>query len=33
MLLEGETAEGVIQALPPEWRRGSTAYPAEIFSL
>ena len=33
LLVEGETAEGVIRGLPPEWRKGSTAYPAEVFSL
>ncbi len=33
MVLEAETAEEVIQGLPPEWRRGTEAYPAEIFNL
>lgn len=33
LVVEGETAEGVIRALPPEWRRGSEAYPLEIFRL
>jgi hypothetical protein len=33
LLLEGETAEQVIEGLPQEWRKGSTAYPAEIIPL
>ena len=33
MVLEGETAEEVIRGLPPEWRPGTDAYPAEIFDL
>ena len=33
MFLEGETAEQVVQSLPPEWRRGTAAYPVEVFYL
>ncbi|MDQ3954916.1 MAG: hypothetical protein M3285_05130 [Actinomycetota bacterium] len=33
MVLEGDTAETVIAGLPPEWRRGTEAYPVEIFQL
>lgn len=33
MVVEGDTAEEVIAALPPEWRRGSEAYPVEIFQV
>lgn len=33
LLVEGNTAEQVIKALPSEWRRGSAAYPAEIIKL
>ncbi len=33
MFLEGATAEEVIQSLPPEWRRGTSAYPVETFTL
>lgn len=33
MLLEGETAEDVVSGLPPEWRRGTVAYPVEGFIL
>jgi hypothetical protein len=33
MLVEGQTAEQVIQGLPSVWRKGSAAYPVEIFHL
>ena len=33
MVVEGDTAEEVIAGLPPEWRRGTMAYPVEIFQL
>lgn len=33
MFLEGDSAEDVIRGLPPEWRRGTAAYPVEIFRL
>lgn len=33
LVVEGETAEEVISGLPPEWRRGSEAYPVEVFPL
>lgn len=33
MFLEGETAEEILQGLPPEWRPGTQAYPVEVFRL
>jgi hypothetical protein len=33
MLVEARTAEEAIQGLPPQWRKGTAAYPAEIFHL
>ena len=33
LMVEGNTAEQVVQALPAEWRKGTAAYPVEIFRL
>lgn len=33
LIVRGETAESVIGGLPQEWRRGSEAYPVEVFPL
>jgi hypothetical protein len=33
MILEGDSSEPVIAGLPPEWRPGRRAVPAEVFEL
>jgi hypothetical protein len=33
MYLEGDTAEEIIEGIPPEWRKGTRAVPVEVFKL